>query len=446
MSSWEHSCELDISTLELLYQRQETNLRTISCTRLSLSDSISDLVMGAICSLSVESMDLVRDRCWWEAVTMIKNAATLNHLRLGFLSRIAHDFALRRRPQYDRMSDLFSETMGDSLSDLNLSEVHLSLNSLHLCGLNLGSVLQGKVALDVDFTKITQLRLESCPGLSQAFSILVDPAGSSRVALGALEDLFIRLEDPDAHFFNSLESFLTSIPGLIHLRVLIDKALVYQDLESILRIHGKTLRTLVWDERSGRRTRLDASTSLLSTGLKKLKVVSQKCPSLTTLGIALDWEAMTSAGKQVTKESIMLNRYSKSNRSQMGRYLRKMPCLETLNIRNLPEIKGRPMMPIDYHVKGLAAMVVDFANERRNSTLKTIAIGAPFYRDIYIGTHHVVHTPVSDLLCLRVYSINYNYRSPSGLSPVLSQIIKGAVYSSEEELYPKHLLYDYWLG
>ena len=245
-------------------------------------------------SLSVESMDLDSERCWWEAAMIIKNAATLNHLRLGFISRIAHDFALRRRPQYDAMSNMFSETVGFFLSDVNLSEVHLSLESLHLCGLNLEFVLQGRVALDIDFTKMTQLRLESCPGLSPAFSILMDPANSSKFALGALKDLFIRLEDPDAHISNSLESFLTSIRGLIHLRVLIDNALADQDLEPILEIHGKTLRTLVWDERSGPRKRLDASTSLLSTSLARLKVVSQKCLSLTILGITLDWGAMTS--------------------------------------------------------------------------------------------------------------------------------------------------------
>ena len=297
MSSWEHSCELDASTLRLLFERQKANLRTLFCTRFS-SISISIPVIGAMYSLSVESIDPYRDHCWWEAAMIIKNAATLSHLRLGFISHIAHDFALKRRPVYGRMSTLLSDSLGHCLSDLHLSEVHLSLGSLHLCGLNLGSVLlQGKVALDIDFTKITQLRLESCPELSQAFSILIDPTGSSRTALGALEDLFIRFEDPDAHFSNSLESFLTSIPRLIHLRVLIDNALADQDLEPILEFHGKTLRTLVWDERSGPRTRLDASTSLLSTGLRRLKIVSQKCPSLTVLGIALNWEAISSTGE-----------------------------------------------------------------------------------------------------------------------------------------------------
>ena len=448
VSSWEHSCELDVSTLRLLCARQEASLRTLFCTRNNSTIQNSGSIFGALHSLSVESMDLDSRSCWWEARMIIKNATTLNHLRLGSISRIAHDFALKRRPECDDMSVVFLRSIANNLVNLNLSDVRLSLRSMHLCALNLQIVLQGEMALDIDFTKITQLRLESCPELSQAFSILVNPAVPSSIALGALKDLFIRLEDPDAQFSNSLKSFLISIPGLIHLRVLIDNALADQDLEPILEIHGKTLRTLVWDERRGPRTRLDTCTSWLSTDLKTLKILSQKCRSLTTLGMALDWEAMSRPRRQVTKQSTMPNRYAESNRFQarLYSYLRNMPCLKALNIRNLPEIKGSPIMPMDYYAKGLAAMVVDIANTTRKSTLKTIAIGAPFFRDLYIGTLHVTHTPVSDLQLLRVYSIDYNYPSPSGPSPVLSQIIKGAAYITEDESYPKDLLYDYWLG
>ena len=303
MSSWEHSCELDITTLRLLFQRQKANLRNFFCTRFSVSGDTENSVPGALSSLSIESVDVCFDHCWWVAAMVERNAATLDHLRLGFISRIAHDFAHKRRPEYGDISKLFSNTMVNFLSLRNLGEIHLSLGSLHLCGLNLGSVLQGKMALAIDSTKITQLRLESCPKLSQAFSILMDPAGPPKISLIALEDLFIRLEDPDAQFPDSLENFLTSIHGLIHLRVLIDNTSVNQDLEPILDIHGKTLRTLVWDERRGPRKRLDASTSVLSIKLENLKVVAQKCHSLTTLGIALDWEAMTSVGRRVTKQS-----------------------------------------------------------------------------------------------------------------------------------------------
>lgn len=183
--------------------------------------------------------------------------------------------------------------MKDIVPARNQSEllIHLYLESLHLYGLEVGKVISGEMALDIDFNNITQLRLESCPGLGQAFPLLMDQADSS---LGALEDLFIRVEDSDAMFYGSLESFLTSVRGLINLRVLIDKAVSTQYLEPILKVHGKTLTTLVWEERCGPRTHLCACTSLLSTRLGNLKVISRYCPSLMTLAIPLDWEAISS--------------------------------------------------------------------------------------------------------------------------------------------------------
>ena len=124
-----------------------------------------------------------------------------------------------------------------------------------------------------------------------------------------------------------------------------------------------------------------------------------------------------------------------------------MPGLEALNIRNLPEISGRPAMPMDYFVKGLAAMFVDVANiARRLCPLGTIALGAPFYRDIDIGTHHVVHTDLSDFLRFRVYDVDYNYPSRMGMSPVLREIVKGAANTSEEQFDHERLLLNYWLG
>ena len=104
-------------------------------------------------------------------------------------------------------------------------------------------------------------------------------------------------------------------------------------------------------------------------------------------------------------------------------------------------------MPMDYFVKGLAAMFVDVANKKgRLYSLRTIALGAPLYRDLHIGTHHVVHTDLSDFLRFRVYDIDYNYPSPMGTSPVLREIVKGAADTSEEQLYEAHLLDNYWLG
>lgn len=243
-------------------------------------------------------MDLSRGGCQWAASMLVENAETLDHLDLGFNNRIAHDFALNRRPQYDKMCASFAADVKKTLSAKGLEPpVDLSLESVYLCGLDFRSVIQGEMALDIDFNDVIELRLESCPGLSQAFSLLTGQGDSSRLALGALRDLLVRLEDPDPNFSTSLESFLTSVRGLNHLQVLIDKALAVQNLESILKVHGKTLETLVWDERRGPRTQLNASTSLLSSNIGNLRVISQNCPSLTLLGIPLNWEAIGSSDK-----------------------------------------------------------------------------------------------------------------------------------------------------
>ena len=124
-----------------------------------------------------------------------------------------------------------------------------------------------------------------------------------------------------------------------------------------------------------------------------------------------------------------------------------MPYLKALNIRNLPELSERPEMPMDYFVKGLAAMFVDFINKERKPSLTTVALGAPLYRDIHISTHHIVHTPASDFLRFREYHIDYNYRSPAGVSPVLSEVIKGAASTCERRWYSEYCLYTTcWLG
>lgn len=126
-----------------------------------------------------------------------------------------------------------------------------------------------------------------------------------------------------------------------------------------------------------------------------------------------------------------------------------MPKLKILVIRNLPELKGGiSAMPMDYFAKGLATMFLDVVSKKRKSTFfKTFALGAPLYRDINIGTHHVDHTPVSDFLRFRVYNVDYNYPSPNGLSTVLSEVAKGAAVSVDELLMQELLLMnDYWLG
>ena len=243
-------------------------------------------------------MDLERGCCKWAASMLVTNAESLHDLHLGFTNRVTQDYTLERRPQYDEMSALLASDLAKIVSERGPDPpIHLSLKSLSLCGIDFGSVVRKEISLDIDFNNLTMLRLESCAGLSQAFQLLTGQVDSSKLALSALQDLFVRLEEPGLNFSASLETFLTSIRKLSYLQVLIDRASAFQNLRPILKVHGKSLHTLVWDERRGPRTQLGVSTSLLSSKLGNLKVISQYCRYLQILGIPLYWEAISSSDK-----------------------------------------------------------------------------------------------------------------------------------------------------
>ena len=243
-------------------------------------------------------MDLERGGCTWAASMLAMNAKSLDDLHLGSTNRIAHKYALKRRPRYDKISTSLANDIRNLLSRISPDPlIHLSLKSLTLCGFNFGSVVRGEIGLDIDFNNLTMLNLESCAGLNQAFHLLGGQVDSSKLALSALQDLFVRLETPDQTFPASLESFLTSIRRLRHLQVLIEGASAAQNLDPILKVHGESLRTLVWDERLGPRTQLGVSTSLLSSKVGNLKVISHYCRFLQVLAIPLDWEAISSSDK-----------------------------------------------------------------------------------------------------------------------------------------------------
>ena len=296
VGSWYHCFELEVATVNLLFKRQEASLRGFACNRYCSSCDLSGSVVEGLDYLSIESIDLDRGGCEWAASMLVMNAESLHDLQLGFTNRIAHDYALKRRPQHDEMSALLAKYVDKIRSELGLDPlIHLSLESLSLCGFDFGSVVRKEIGLDIDFNDLTMLRLESCAGLSQAFQLLMGQVDSSELALSALQNLFVRLEEPVQDFSAGLESFLTSIGELTSLHVLIDGASATQDLEPILEVHGESLRTLVWDERRGRRTQLGVSTALLPSKVGNLNVISQYCRSLHVLAIPLDWEAISSS-------------------------------------------------------------------------------------------------------------------------------------------------------
>ena len=65
----------------------------------------------------------------------------------------------------------------------------------------------------------------------------------------------------------------------------------------VLEKHGKSLQTLVWDDRRRPRKDTNEDTSLFLRG-NNLNLIAQKCPNLRALGLSMRWGIPQSATAQ----------------------------------------------------------------------------------------------------------------------------------------------------
>lgn len=289
--SWRHSCALETSTLALLSEHQGATLRGFSVTRYSEPQKVSGLLMGGLEGLVITDLNIEQE-CEWPSTLIAQNRSTLRNLQLGVLSKMARDYAISPRASQHGLPTSFSEWAKEALPTSEGERLPtLPLETLGLYGLNLEFVIGGALGLEIDFNGMTALRLESCSGLEQAFALLRGGGGAYKPKLGSLKPFFLRHEDGSQAFAQHLIIFLTSFAGLIHLSILLDKRSKAVNDESVLNVHGKTLQTLIWDERTGPRTDTKTDTALSRKG--RLKRVSMKCPNLTSLGLSLDWSRVT---------------------------------------------------------------------------------------------------------------------------------------------------------
>ena len=222
------------------------------------------------------------------------NRKTLKHLHLGILSTIAR-CPNQNRPNHG-LPTSFTEKAKRALPPSDPEMGTLSLENLGLYGRDLGHVVGGAVGFQIDIKILTALRVESCSGLNEAFTVLVGNDNSTLSAL-KLTSFFLRHEEGSLTFAQNLTLFLTAFTGLKHLTLLIDgqRHVDAMGKASILEMHGETLLTLVWDERSGPRQRSKTSkdTAVFARFSKNddLGLISQKCPNLTALGLCIRWES-----------------------------------------------------------------------------------------------------------------------------------------------------------
>lgn len=430
--NWYNSCMLEAATLTLLFKHQGATLRGFCITRYSEPQNVSDLLINGLQNLSIRDLN-IEQKCEWPSRLIIQNRETLRYLHLGVLSTVAQEYAMNPRPSQHTLPSSFAEVAKKALPASEREAMpKMFLNTLGLYGLNLENIVGGATGLEVDFNSMTSLRLESCSGLIVAFDLLLQNDGSQTATLSALKltSFFVRHENGGQKFAQQLTAFLTSFTGLKHLGLLLQGQCQAMSKAPILEMHGKTLQTLVWDERKGSRHDTTGDPSLFGKD-NNLKLISLKCPNLTALGLPVGWYPSRSTAK-LPNLSLMT------------------PKLRTLHLRNLPKTDlTSSFLPTDDIVKSLAFAIQDMYSRgkppNRQMALTTIALGAPLYRDIHIGSNHFPSEPVRDYLQLRVYHVDYKCQSVLGPSPTVTQVAKGTA-DDATTCFDKDVLHEYWLS
>ena len=243
---------------------------------------------------------------------LAKNHKTLRHLRLGSESELAEQYANSGYIDENEriiLAERFREALQKKVAASNQpSTVIVRLESMSLIGLDLHTFADGLSEPEFDFNCLGMLTLESCCGLEEAFPLLMGPKDGTRNAKSALglHTLAIRHENAGDEFNRVFEKFLLSLKPLTHLHVLLEGHYDYNvKLRKVFQFHGKNLRSLLWDERTGPRRDASEDNNLCSLDHEDLDIISRHCPGLKALGISLDWEDMTGSGKHHKKVKVV---------------------------------------------------------------------------------------------------------------------------------------------
>ncbi len=457
-SRWEHACPLNALTLSTVLKHQGASIHTLNFTRYSKIWRIADieeLAIGGLTTLSIAG--LIRGNSW--PIQMLARCyKNLRHLRLGNEVDLAKEYADEGCVDPDefnrvQLTGYFAGIM-KIFGPYDKPYTSMArLESLSLIGLDVFAFAKGDIEPRIDFNNLCTLTLESCTRLEAAFPLLMGAGASKLKGKSALRlrAFAIRHENTTDEAIQALEKFLLSLKPLAHLHVLLEGDYEeYIHLSSILQLHGKHLRSLIWDERTGPRYDVREDTTIF--GVRDLKKVATYCPTLEALGISLDWEEITVSKKRhkKVKAFFMFCIQLHANFAQIASQFSQLSQLQTLNIRNLPKAtKFRTWLPNDYMMEGLATMLINIAtkNARSDQTLalKTIAIGASTYGNVMLGMNHYTPNIASTFLQLRIYHVNYDCRYRSSLSPKLHLIARGTSADACGNADNLDIFRPYWL-
>ncbi|KAI4234251.1 MAG: hypothetical protein LQ349_003893 [Xanthoria aureola] len=387
---------------------------------------------------------------WLRSYSSPQNA--LKHLTLG-----AEIDAIQRfyRPgsgldeKYDVMLDDFMKKYVDNDDDDDDRDYFMfTLDSFRLIGLSVNKLIRGPSSF-LDFSDLISLSLEDCLGVEDFFTVVQNANNKQGVKTQSL--LRLRSFHLRYMFLNHninirapLFAFLTSIPGLTNLSILLQANERPQDFRgrsfgNVLLTHGKFLRTLVWEERITCRESYVERSNATFPSQDGLVEIALSCNNLVELSIPIDW-------------SIFRPKWGSST-GRTRKALQSLAQLRTLNIRNMPSFDTTTTgIPINGALQGfvdsaLAALIVS-THVKNRMPLDTLALGAMTYRDVRngLGLTRVHEKDLYQFLRLRIYAVDRRYRFEGKPKPLAIFREVGTYEKTEAAGYGVEVLKPYWLG
>lgn len=214
--------------------------------------------------------------------------------------------------------------------------------------MNLDILSVSPIASRNTFSNLSTLALESCFDLRATLTRLV-ASGHSVLNFTdgpRLKTFYLRQEMADNALMTILRTFLVSFQGLEHLHVLLEGSSDPPEWGPVFDEHGPTLKTLVWDHRKKSRSLPRTDVDMQGKNFIFLANICCKCPQLIGLGLTLDWALFTSnSDHRDVVRPLHSNVYAHSKALQVRSFLSHIEKLETLNIRNMPEVQTLPSWP-----------------------------------------------------------------------------------------------------
>jgi len=212
-------------------------------------------VFGGLSILEIGCPEFKWEEDSWQYRSLARSHRTLRHLRLGDGPWVKYRSPARIDDvsMLQMLRDAFvreAPTVLEMIDTLRLETLHLCAIDLRMLLPHLASDYEGPLDFfgpTIDWNHLVTLRLESCDNLCAIFIQFQD---QPTFTLTNLRTFILRHEDSRKRFYDSLETFLIHLSPLQHLHVLLNDSLGAKGLESILKMHGSNLRSLVWDEKA----------------------------------------------------------------------------------------------------------------------------------------------------------------------------------------------------